>query len=101
MLKQHSSNTILSLSVIILTEINNSTANQNTCVYVWLFTNGLSHHVAASPPLSGISKYNKDNRKNDSSCASFQYFSCLDVPDDGQEAETCSIKPKYVAKCCG
>jgi hypothetical protein len=33
MLEQHSSSTILSVSVIIRTEINNSTVNHNTCMY--------------------------------------------------------------------
>ena len=36
MLEQHSSKTVFSASVIIRTEINNSTVNHNTCMYGYL-----------------------------------------------------------------
>ena len=36
MLEQHSSSTVLSVSVIIRTEINNTTVDHNTCMYGYL-----------------------------------------------------------------
>jgi hypothetical protein len=36
MLEQHSSSTVLSVSVIIRTEISNSTVDHNTCMYGYL-----------------------------------------------------------------